>query len=187
MWTADGTWVTVPGDEWAGPQPGRTRSDDVAEWGAATGRYASDQIPFWRQQLDTERSRILASGQAADGPTPVEKLIASLYPALAPGMSALTGMPVDVGDDEGDLARRVLAKAGLDQNGRPVAAAGSRGSETPLIDAMDRAMYGPTPEERYRQQDQAAERELAAQLEREQLLASSGLTGDEYRDLFGDG
>jgi hypothetical protein len=173
MWTDSGTWVTGPGDEWAGPQPGSSRSAEVAEWG---------------QQLDTERSRILASGQeATDDLTPVEKLITSLYPALAPGMSALSGQPDVEADDGGNLARRVLAKAGLDQNGRPIAAAGSRGSETPLIDAMDRAMYGPSREERYRQQDQAAERELAAQLEREQLLASSGLTGDEYRDLFGDG
>ncbi|HEV8174344.1 MAG TPA: hypothetical protein VGP91_11925 [Actinoplanes sp.] len=166
---------------------GKREDEDWAQWGYRTGRYSADRIPFWQEQLDNERRQVRASG---GDPTvsQVAGTIASMYPAFAPGMSAL-GPPADDDDDEyRGTAQRVLAAAGLDPyTGRPrrTTAAGAR-SETPLLDELDLAVKGPTREQRWRAQDVQAEAELREQLERERVTASGGLTDAEYRALFGD-
>jgi len=57
-------------------------------------------------------------------------------------------------------------------------------SETPLLDEFDRAMNGPSVEERRRAEDLAAERGLAEQIEREREQAAGG--DEAARELFGD-
>lgn len=168
--------------------PEQRPGEDAAEWGFRTGRYRREDVADWRKRDREQRNRVLASGRGTDEElNAVESVIASLYPAYAPGMSALAERIADDDeDDQGNLARRVLASAGLDQNGQPLAAASGGRSGTPLLDAIERDIYGPTREEVHRQQDLAAERELAAQIDHERLLASTGLSEGHYRELFGE-
>ncbi len=94
--------------------------------------------------------------------------------------------------------RRQVMASGTDPGGSEIAevirslapvlaevrASASR-SATPHLDALDRALFGPTREQREREEDLAAERELATIDERQRVLASTGLTNEEYVDLFG--
>ncbi len=59
-------------------------------------------------------------------------------------------------------------------------------SDTPLLDDLDRAMYGPSIEERERADNLAAERELAESVEREREQAAGQLTESEEQAIFGD-
>jgi hypothetical protein len=59
--------------------------EDIAAWGARTGRYQADQIPFWRAQIEQERRRVFASGgDPYRGSNAVEATIRILHPALPP-------------------------------------------------------------------------------------------------------
>ena len=59
-------------------------------------------------------------------------------------------------------------------------------SETPLLDELNEAMFGPSEEVRRRREDLAAEAALAEAIERERAEAAQpGLTEDERRALFG--
>jgi hypothetical protein len=74
---------------------------------------------------------------------------------------------------------------------RGVAAASYRAgstSDTPLLDEMEEALYGPSREVRERREDLAAEAALRQQFEDERrgVEASAALTDDEYRALFGE-
>jgi hypothetical protein len=60
----------------------------------------------------------------------------------------------------------------------------SGSSDTPLLDDLDRQVFGPSTHERYRAQDLAAETELAAAIERERQTPGQ-LTEAEERAIFG--
>ncbi|WP_446218812.1 hypothetical protein [Micromonospora sp. IBHARD004] len=147
--------------------------EDLAAWGARTGRYPAARAAYWRQALAVERRQITASANP-DTPSQVEATIRSLYPVLSVQQDPAPGQ-VWAKDDTG---RTVLASTL-----RPSYAA----SATPLVDELDRALYGPSQAERYAQQDVTAEAELLRQEEEHQRrLAESQLTADEQRALFGN-
>lgn len=71
-------------------EPQLLPGEDIAAWGARTGRYAHSEVPRWRAQIDQERRRIIASGGNPDvRPMPTESTIPLLFPALA-GTTAVT-------------------------------------------------------------------------------------------------
>ena len=73
-----------------------------------------------------------------------------------------------------------------DPDGHLVRAAATR-SATPQLDALDRALFGPSDEERRAEMDTRAERELAdAETSQREQIAASVLTPEEFAGLFGD-
>jgi hypothetical protein len=142
---------------------------DIVAWGVETGRYSPARAAFWAKAAEDERRRTGSASQT-------EAAIRSLHPVYEVPQ-AQTGR-ASVWTDDG--------------SGHPVLASGTAPgaedfSETPLLDELDRAVFGPSQDERYRAEDLAAEAALAEAIERERNEARGGLTEAEERALFGDG
>ncbi|WP_200213358.1 hypothetical protein [Micromonospora coerulea] len=137
--------------------------EDWIGWAVRTGRFRPERAEHWRGKLDRERQHIEASGGDTAQSRVVEE-IRQLHPVYASAQQAPPGT--------------VPTRA---------AAAAAATSGTPRTDALLRAVYGPTREQVYAEQDAALEARLAEQAEQEPIAASAGLlTDDEYRSLFGD-
>lgn len=99
------------------------------------------------------------------------EVLASLHPALA----------------EQRERERVAAARAVHQVEAAQYTASAPESDTPLLDALEEHVYGPSREERYRREDLAAEAALRQEIEDEQQqVAASALTDDEIKRLFGE-
>ena len=174
---ADGTAILAAVsrrlDELAEDPPSQPRAPavapaqpDIVAWGLATGRYSAPRAEFWARRADAERSR---TGSAAR----TEAEIRSLSPVYEPPADRAASSSPWVKDPvDGHMVRASWTPAS--------------GSETPLLDAFDEAMFGPSVEVQRRRDDLAAEASLAEALVRErEAAAQPGLTEDEHRALFG--
>ncbi|RIQ21268.1 hypothetical protein [Jiangella rhizosphaerae] len=121
-----------------------------------SGRITAASLPTWQARYDAD-------------PAATGAQLAELAPVLADGKRPAGTSPWALGED----GRYVLASTP------------TRPSATPLLDEMDRSIFGPTQEDRYREQDLAAEREAREILEQEQqAAASSVVTPAELKTLF---
>lgn len=157
---------------------GKMPGESWAVWGARTGRYRYDRVPVYQKLLDEEARRIKASGG---------------HPGVSEVAGMIVGLVQMVADDTDG---RIMASGAPDN--RPfrttvesigyTAAAAAAVAEPRLsrVEQLERDLWGPTREQRWGEQDRAAERELAEHDERQRIAASSALTDDEYRQLFGD-
>ena len=72
-------------------------------------------------------------------------------------------------------------------DGRLVLESGAAAPTLSRVEELERALYGPSRDQRYAEQDAQAERELAELEERDRTAASQGgLIPEETRVLFGD-
>jgi hypothetical protein len=150
------------------PKPG----EDIVEWGVRTGRFRAERAGFWRSQMAHEKRVLAASGTKITGPTPVERAIESLFPVFA---EPAQPSGIWVTSPNGNPTPRINA------SGTPAYAT----SDTPLLDELDRAMFGPTPEQRRREEDLAVEQSLREALEAERATADSNqLSDEEMRAIF---
>ena len=136
---------------------------DPVGWGLATGRLHPMEAEVIRELQGYERRRVMASGGDPTWPTAVTEFVESLEPSRLAGM--------------------VRAAAGMG----PAYGGGPATSGTPLLDATERELYGPTAEQRRRRKTSPPRRSLRQQMEDEsnRVAASQALTDDEYRALFG--
>jgi hypothetical protein len=146
------------------PDERRYVGEDLVDWAVRTDRILASAADGWRERLGDERRRIIASagpGGTAQ-PSEVEATLQILTPV--PGINA-------PGFREGVV----------------LASAGATAPPLSRVEQLDRALFGPTREERYAEQDAQAERELAEIEEADRIAASQGgLTPEEMRVLFGD-
>ena len=139
---------------------------DIVNWGVSTGRYSPARAQFWARAAAEERRKTGSSAQT-------EAAIRSLHPVYE--------VPEDRTAPSSPWTRDP-------ESGHMVLASGTRpapGEGTPLLDDLDRAMYGPTIEERHRAEDLAAEAALAEEIERERAETPGQLTEAEERAIFG--
>lgn len=160
-------------------QPG----EDIAAWGHRTGRYPAERIEYYRAEILAERRGSRRLGQVtaargAGGLTATEQLVRSLAPVLAPVWAAL----------ETQTPTQIIASLGTRPIGArpPAAGAVSAASETPLLDAENRKLFGPSREERNRELDLLAEANLREQLDEEarQITASAAISDEVFDQLF---
>ena len=149
---------------------GMSEREDVVSWGVATGRYFPARAQFWAKAAAEEKRKTGST-------TETEATIRSLHPVYevveARGDS---GSPWLVNPETG---RTVLNTGRFPGSSRDL-------SDTPLLDDLDRAIFGPSIDERYRAEDLAAEAALAEAIERERQEAAPGnLTEAEERAIFG--
>ena len=141
--------------------PAVAPAPDTVLWGLATGRYSEPRAAFWDRHRDAERARTGSTVQT-------DAEIQSLAPVYEPPVTAVR---------DPSTGQFIVASA----SGRSPS---SPDDEFPLTRELDRAMFGPTTEERRHSEDLAAERGLAAQIEREREQAAGG--DEAARELFGD-
>jgi hypothetical protein len=144
------------------PDERRYVGEDLVDWAVRTDRILASAADGWRERLGDERRRIIASagpGGTAQ-PSEVEATLQILTPV--PGINA-------PGFREGVV----------------LASAGATAPPLSRVEQLDRALFGPTREERYAEQDAQAERELAEiEAAEHDRIAASALTEDAYRLLF---
>jgi len=102
----------------------------------------------------------------AEDPVGTGETLASLHPVFA---------------EEREAERRGIAAAAATYRRESV-------SDTPLLDELDEAVYGPSVEARRRREDLQAEAELRATIDAEEQRAveASAFTDDELNRLFGE-
>jgi hypothetical protein len=131
--------------------------EEVVDYAVRSGRFTAERAPFWRAKLDDERRRVLASGGKARQPSEVEAIILGLEPVLASEGSMLADPAAMVEQDDDEFAD----------------------------------LFSPRTREEYERRWAAEDARLAAEsardrAEREQRIAASALTDDEYLRLFRD-
>lgn len=138
--------------------------EDLAAWGVRTGRYRPERVGYWRDRLSAEQRRIEASG-GDPAQSDIAREIRGLHPVLASAPSASLTVT------------------------RPMGMAAAPGSTTPHIDALERAVYGPTREQAWAEQDAALEASLAEQAEQDRIADSTPATAvdDVFDQLFPNG
>ncbi len=140
------------------PRPG----EDWAEWGHRTGRYGADRVPFWRAQLN-------AAARHPGGQARMQAAIAAMVPVLADQRQA---------QNAGPWARDEYGRLTGQHN------QAYHTSDTPLSDELHRAVYGPSQEERHREEDLQAEAELSAVIQAEHEAAATAPAPDDFNHLF---
>lgn len=154
----------------------------IVDWAVASGRISPERAAFWESELVQEKrrnARALKSGErtvsdvagtGARQPEPcpncgygsVEATLKGLSPVLAPAeLTASTG-------------------------GYSISPA-SGGSSTPRLDALERELFGPTPEQAHAEADAVAEAKLAELEDYEASTATEALTDAEVRTIYPEG
>ena len=148
----------------------RRPGESWAQWGARTGRYRPDRIEYWEGRLDDAR-----------------------YERVAASAGVWQDDDEDDADDLGGVVELIRSMTPVYASAGILAASADTAwpSETPLLDAEDRALSYPGSgqwnrfqPDREREQDRAAEASIIAQREAEEDAVANGLTDEEYDALF---
>lgn len=146
---AQGVGARTP-REGGDPRPGP--GSDVIAWAVETGRISAERASWWTEAADEERRR---TGSADS----VEATLHSLAPVYADH---------ELWGEEASDALWIVDKAtGHTVLNQRRAREVQSTSATPLLDSMERELFGASREEREAAEDRAAEAQLAAQLEEE--------------------
>lgn len=147
------------------PPSGPWGDQDPVTWARATGRLTARSEAFWRSQL-------------ASDPVETAKTLQTLAPVLAED----TTRELQSGVWETDQDGHAVLRGTYAPSGPPL-------SDTPLLDELDRKVFGPSQAEREREQDLAAEASLREQIraEQEKAAADASIDPSAWDDLFGPG
>jgi hypothetical protein len=148
-----------------------TLAREAIEQAVREGKFTAERASHYQSMA---RAELAQTGTTAQTRATVHAL-APVLPS-APSQPSNARSPWSVSDE---------GHAVLTSSRSNAYALGSDG-DTPLIDALDEAIFGPSEETRRRREDLAAEAELAAQLEAEREGATGRLSSAEERALFGD-
>jgi hypothetical protein len=141
------------------------------DWARRTGRVTAQSEPRWRADYARDQAGI---GQVLASLDPVLATEPATGAATTPRLAALAGTPGSA------QARYQAAVAAAIASVPPP-------STTPLLDDLDRDLFGPSDAEKRAAEDAAAERELAEHLQREAEEAAGAPSDADVAPLFGPG